>query len=327
MSQVDNFQVPAHPSGLEMRTQLNQIVLALVSANNGPVPPVQTYPLMWWGDTTANRLRIRNMANDAWTDLGPINDFLADIRSLVETTAAQKVNRGGDYMTGPLSMRSANVMFQNPQQNWFGYLGAYGPAGQGGSGIGIVDSTLTMWNFQVNNDGSVNVRGWGTITGGLRVQGGRLELRQLGGPGHGEIAMYSVDGTVMFMRGRAQGGGMEWINNDYNNIPMALDNAGNLTCAAEVWANGGNGRLAGNGNIWGSVWGGWLSDWVNASLGGKASAGAQVQHGSGIGIEIAALNIGGGSDSGDLPAPWVCAGLRRDTNNWIYVRGLWLRNQ
>lgn len=324
MAQVANFQVPAHPSGLEMRTQLNQIILALVSANNGPVPPVQTYPLMWWGDTTANRLRIRNMANDAWTDLGPIDDFLSDIRTLVTTTAAQKVNRSGDYMTGTLLMRNANLFFQNPAQANFGYIGSYGTAGQAGSGIGFVDSSLTQWNFQVNNDGTTSTRATATVMGGINVWGGRLNLRQNGGAQHGEIGLFSSDGTTMFMRGQGSGGGMQWVNHNYDNVCGTMDNAGNLQVASQLRSGNGGGTLGTNGDVAGAAWnGGWLSSWL-ASF--KADRNANCQHNSGV-VEVGGVDAGYDGYS-VVGTPYLMIGLRTQygTRNTIWPQVLFLRN-
>jgi len=84
MTQPSNsYQVPAHPSGLDMRTQLNEIVLSVLGDNCGPTAPLETYPGMMWGDTTAVRLKRRTNANDAWIDLGPLDDFLADVRTSI----------------------------------------------------------------------------------------------------------------------------------------------------------------------------------------------------------------------------------------------------
>jgi hypothetical protein len=83
MTQVPDYQVPAHPSGLDMRTQLNNIVLALLGDNNGPVAPTQTYPGMWWCDTTAKRWKHRTNADDGWVDVGPLDDILGDFRGVV----------------------------------------------------------------------------------------------------------------------------------------------------------------------------------------------------------------------------------------------------
>ncbi len=100
MAQVPSYQVPAHPSGLDMRTQLNAIILALIGDNSGPTAPTATYPGMMWGDTNAMRLKRRTNANDAWVDLGPIDNFLSDVTASVNN----KVNRTGDTMTGALTI-------------------------------------------------------------------------------------------------------------------------------------------------------------------------------------------------------------------------------
>jgi hypothetical protein len=268
---------------------------------------------------------MRNSTNEAWTDLGQIDDFLTDIRTLVNNTAATKVNRTGDVMTGPLTMRNANLMFQNPSAANFGYIGSYGTVGQASSGLGFVDSGLVHWNFQVNNDGTFNHRGTGTMNGGLRVIGGRLELRQNAGAQHGEIALYSAGGTVMFLRGRAGGGGMEWVNNDYNDISATLDNAGNFTARGELWANNGGGRVSGNGNLYGGTWGGWLSDWVSNQLNARAPNGAMVHHNSGI--AESAQWAAGANTTVDMGDPWVVQGVRTTSGvGWSWFRAVWLRN-
>ncbi|HEX7933256.1 MAG TPA: hypothetical protein VF573_09295, partial [Paraburkholderia sp.] len=176
----------------------------------------------------------------------------------------------------------------------------------------------------LNNDGSFNHRGTGTVNGALRVSGGRLELRQQLGAQHGEMAMYSTDGTVMFIRGRTQGGGMEWINNDYNNIPMSLDNNGQLTVTSDLVAGNGNGRLSGgNGDVFGNVWGGWLTTWLATF---KADRNANCPHNSGF-VEIGGVNAGqdGYSVGG---GPWVMVGLRTQfqTQNTIWPQLVYLRN-
>lgn len=77
------LQIPAAPSGLDMRVQINQIFLAIITSHSGPSAPNPTYPGMWWGDTTAGRLRRRNNSNSAWIDIGPLDDVLGDLRSQI----------------------------------------------------------------------------------------------------------------------------------------------------------------------------------------------------------------------------------------------------
>lgn len=86
------LQIPSAPSGLDMRVQLNAIVLALLSQSAGPSAPSPTYGGMFWGDTTAGRLRRRSNDNTAWLDLGPLDDFLGDLRTGITSAATAASN-------------------------------------------------------------------------------------------------------------------------------------------------------------------------------------------------------------------------------------------
>ncbi|MGF6607044.1 hypothetical protein OKW45_001944 [Paraburkholderia sp. WSM4175] len=321
MAQVASYQVPAHPSGLDMRLQLNEIVLALVGDNAGPTEPVETFPGMWWGDTTAMRLRRRNNINDAWIDIGPLNDPLADIRQLVYDTAAWKVDKRGDYMSGGLFMRQVPLYWQNAAATGnFGYISSYGDdPNAAGSGIGFVDSSFTLWNFQVNNNGTVVARmGLNVSNGGANIWG-PVNLRQHGA--WGEVQLYATDGSRGIMRGRGAYGGMEWVNNAYTAVILSMDDAG-----AFLWPLTGA-RLNQDGNIFMSFRGQYLSDalaYHDAAIGNAVPRGAQVIHGWDF-VEFASLE-GGGNTVVDLPSPWWVMGLRITVSadiNRIYQRSRW----
>jgi hypothetical protein len=323
MTQPASYQVPAHPSGLDMRTQLNAIVAAILGDNTGPTPPTETYAGMMWGDTSAVRLKRRNNANDAWIDIGPLDDFLGDLRTQIGSAGANKVSKTGDTMTGALTMKGPmNVMWQDNAGAWYGYLGAYGAAGAAGSGMGFVNAALTAWNFQVGDDGQAIVRSSLTVNGAMFLNGGRLNLRQPGA--HGEIGMFSTDGTAMFLRGRSSGGGMEWVNNAYNGVPASMDDAGNMY--AQTFNARGN-LVAGSCSYQtdGNIWMPWAGDWLSSVLNGKAPKGAQVQYNSGI-IESAQF-AAGTAYTIDFGNPWVCEGIRCNQGpTWQWLRGIWQRN-
>lgn len=59
----------ADQPGLSFRTDLNEVLAAIVSQNSGPTEPDTTYPLQWWADTTAGILKQRNAGNNAWNDV------------------------------------------------------------------------------------------------------------------------------------------------------------------------------------------------------------------------------------------------------------------
>jgi hypothetical protein len=324
MSQVATYQVPAHPSGLDMRTQLNAIVLALIGDSAGPTAPTETYPGMWWGDTTAKLLKRRTNANDAWVTVGPLDDFLADIRTSINTATNTKVSKTGDTMTGSLIMKYTNVFYQDAAGGNYGYIGTYGTAGAAsGSGIGFVDSTLKYWNLQIENNGATITRGTATINGGCKIYGGRLELRQPNT--YGEAAMYSTNGTVMYMRGRGtEGGGMQWINNDYNLIVADMDNGGNFRFSSfnvATQSTVGGTNIATNGDISGAAWNGaWLSQWLAAYKADK-NANCQWQVGA---QESGWITINGGQTVA-VAQPYVLVGLRNSGSS-IYLLCTYLRN-
>ncbi|MFM0224177.1 hypothetical protein [Paraburkholderia dipogonis] len=311
-----------------MRTQLNLIVLAILGDNAGPGEPSETYPGMMWGDTTAMRLRRRNNVNDAWIDIGPLDDFLGDVKKLVSDTAAGKVSKVGDTMTGSLTMKAANISYQYASGANAGYIGTYGTGGAG-SGIGIVNSAWNAWNFQVDDSGGAIFRSTVTIAnnGGL-YSGGRITIRN-----SAELALQGP--YVFYIRPRGNSG-LEYVNNAYNNVVGSIDDAGNMACNGEMRTGGalvagttmytGNGQafVSGDGNVYGAVWGGYLSNW----MGNKANVNARVQWDSGV-AEWGPIN---GPTTLDIPAPWVMCGWRTNSNgNWVsgaqWLRGVCLRNQ
>lgn len=57
----------------EFRVELNDALEAIATNNaNSSVPP-QTFPHMWWYDTTNHILKMRNLANDDWIDIAYFN--------------------------------------------------------------------------------------------------------------------------------------------------------------------------------------------------------------------------------------------------------------
>ncbi|MGF6958012.1 hypothetical protein [Paraburkholderia youngii] len=333
MTQPVSYQVPAHPSGLDMRTQLNVIVLAMLGDNAGPVEPPEMYPGMMWGDTTANRLKRRTNANDGWINIGPLDDFLGDLRTQIAAESGKCVLKTGDTMSGGLTITGFDQ---------------YGSAGQ-------LRLCATNYGVIVRNDGATcylmstaagdpygtwnSLRPFTWDLGGASVNigsgftyvGVQSQMHVYGrtyhrpGPGNGdagEAQFMHSSGWTMCIRAR-NGGGLELINNAYNNVPWAIDDAGNL------FTNMGGGQYRNDGNVWMPWYGGWLSD-MNTNLANLANAkapnGAQVQWNSGIAESAGAW---GGQNVCDTGNPWVMEGVRVTTStdiNRIYPRIIWQRN-
>tara|TARA_Y100000004_G_scaffold8973_1_gene9884 strand:+ start:4392 stop:5873 length:1482 start_codon:yes stop_codon:yes gene_type:complete len=58
--------VIANASGAAVRADLNNALAAIVSNNSNATEPATTYAYMWWADTTASQLKLRNSTNDGW---------------------------------------------------------------------------------------------------------------------------------------------------------------------------------------------------------------------------------------------------------------------
>jgi|TARA_Y100000033_G_scaffold15761_1_gene14732 hypothetical protein len=59
----------ANASGSAFRADLNNALSAIFSNSSGATEPSVTTAYMWWADTTANQMKIRNSNNDGWITL------------------------------------------------------------------------------------------------------------------------------------------------------------------------------------------------------------------------------------------------------------------
>lgn len=60
-------------TGAAVRADLNATLAAIVSANSGATEPTTKFAYQIWADTTANKLKIRNGANNAWYEIGSLD--------------------------------------------------------------------------------------------------------------------------------------------------------------------------------------------------------------------------------------------------------------
>jgi len=87
-----NDLVIANQSAPGFRSDLNDALQALGSLNSGSSAPSTTYANMLWYDTSNNILKMRSEADDAWIDIGYIDQTSNAFRVLDDT---QVVNTGG----------------------------------------------------------------------------------------------------------------------------------------------------------------------------------------------------------------------------------------
>lgn len=87
---IDNQTAP------NFRADLNNALAAIVSTNSGAFAPSPTYANMLWYDTTLKLLRMRSEANDAWIDLGTLDQvaktFAANVLLASQTEAEAGTN-------------------------------------------------------------------------------------------------------------------------------------------------------------------------------------------------------------------------------------------
>ncbi|CAJ0690559.1 hypothetical protein LMG18091_01298 [Ralstonia wenshanensis] len=100
---------------------------------------------------------------------------------------------------------------------------------------------------------------------------------------------------------------------------------GDMVAQGAIHAGSGGGILAGNGNVYMSWAGQWLSEYLSNLNGGKAGAGAICQWNTAI-TEFGGVSTGSSSGQADLPAPYVLVGLRNGFYTH-YLRAVQLRNQ
>ena len=89
------------------RTDINNVLAAIVSANSGASAPSTTYAYQLWYDTTTNKLKMRNAADDAWIDLFDV-DQAAD-------TATPTTGGGGGGGGGATGGGSDEIFYENDQ--------------------------------------------------------------------------------------------------------------------------------------------------------------------------------------------------------------------
>ena len=79
----------ANQSGASFRSDLNNALAAILSNNSNASSPSTTVAYMIWVDTNANKLKIRNSANDDWVDLINLDGSIA--RDITLTGASANI--------------------------------------------------------------------------------------------------------------------------------------------------------------------------------------------------------------------------------------------
>lgn len=110
MSQTYNDAVPAITrNALEDLTAIRNNFAALKSCFSGPTAPPNPVAGMWWYDTTANMLKLRNEANSAWLNVYDFANQRVPL-ALLATNCSRTVLAGnGISVSGNLSSGNVTV--------------------------------------------------------------------------------------------------------------------------------------------------------------------------------------------------------------------------
>lgn len=84
MSQHD-FNI-ANQSASNSRSDINNALKALATLSSGSTPPSNTYANQWWYDTSNNILKIRSEADDAWINVGYLDQSTNEFKPYIGAT-------------------------------------------------------------------------------------------------------------------------------------------------------------------------------------------------------------------------------------------------
>ena len=110
MSQTFNDAVPAITrDALSDLTAMRGNFAALKSCFSGPTAPPNPVAGMWWYDTTANMLKLRNEANSAWLDVYDFANQRVPLALLASNCSRTVVGGTAVTVTGSLNGGNATV--------------------------------------------------------------------------------------------------------------------------------------------------------------------------------------------------------------------------
>jgi hypothetical protein len=116
MAQAD-YVISPNPTGLAMRTEVNQIFQAILTSNAGATEPSVKQAGMLWGDMSNSStfyLKIRNHTNDGWASLYAYDVATKTIQpmsngSTLASLFALKANLSSPTFTGTITADNINI--------------------------------------------------------------------------------------------------------------------------------------------------------------------------------------------------------------------------
>lgn len=177
--------VIANGTGAAVRSDLNDVLAAIVSNNSNTTEPATTYAYQWWADTTTGLLKIRNAANNAWVTVGTLASTNFGLASLAGATFTGDVILGtttalelpdGTTAQRPGSPVDGMIRFNTELNTFEGYKNTvWGAIGGGATGGGADDvfyengqTVTTNYTLTTNKNaisaGPITVASGATVT-------------------------------------------------------------------------------------------------------------------------------------------------------------------
>lgn len=295
MSQHDfNIANQGFPS---FRSDLNSALGALATMSSGPSAPSTTFPHQLWYDTTANQVKMRNTADNAWIVLFSLNQgagtssFIPPQGYYYGGKTLLTTGVGATYIppTGARALRVTAIGAGGGggavDGQGSGTSGTAGAGGGGGAAIIFITSVAASYTYTVGAGGSAGV------AAGL-VNGGTGGTTSFGGTG---VSLNAAGGT---------GGESTLATN--NALNSSFSGAGGSATGGDQNFKGSDGvnSLSGNGSnrITGvsgcSIYGGSVSNTrlTNAGVNGSVPGAG----GSGASVVDVATNLAGGTGANGL---------------------------
>lgn len=94
--------VIANTSAPVARAQMNTVFVSIATNNSGATAPATTFPFLWWYDTTAHILKMRNSSDDAWIDIAEFDQGDGSFFILTDF-ASQALAEGGSDAARPMN--------------------------------------------------------------------------------------------------------------------------------------------------------------------------------------------------------------------------------
>lgn len=172
----------ANQSGLNFRTDINNVLQSIVTLNSGNSAPTTTFAFMFWVDTSGSDkiLNIRNSANTAWISLGAVNKTNFGLVPLT-----------GGTLTGPLSFSNTDHITL--------------PNGTTAQRSGSPATGMLRYNTDLNSFEGYKNGAWGSLGGGGGGGGG---ANWMPAAGIGAFESYEYDEKVWLFQ---SGGGQKLI--------------------------------------------------------------------------------------------------------------------